>query len=150
MLWGDGFEIETIINIRVAKAGLRIAEVPSHEANRMYGASNLHAVRDGFRVLKAIRKERSQLCRPPAASGTGRARGRPIDSAPTSKLVELHGSVEGRHATELIELADATVTDLRVIRPRPGRHRPGSIVPVPAAPARIVASRRPATARPGA
>jgi len=61
MLWGDGFEIETIIHTRVARAGLRIAEVPSHEANRLYGTSNLHAVRDGFRVLKAIRNERKRV-----------------------------------------------------------------------------------------
>ena len=31
MLWGDGFEIETLINCRFARAGLRIAEVPSFE-----------------------------------------------------------------------------------------------------------------------
>ena len=28
-LWGDGFEVETLIHVRVAKAGLVVAEVPS-------------------------------------------------------------------------------------------------------------------------
>ncbi len=54
----DGFEIETLMNIRAAKAGLRIHEIPSHERNRIHGASNLRAVRDGWRVLKTIIRER--------------------------------------------------------------------------------------------
>ena len=54
----DGFEVETLINIRIAQAGLRVTEVPSFEANRIFGASNLHAVRDGIRVFKTIVRER--------------------------------------------------------------------------------------------
>ncbi len=54
-LWGDGFEIETVINCRFAAAGARIAEVPSVEKLRMFGESNLHAVSDGLRVLKTLR-----------------------------------------------------------------------------------------------
>ncbi|GAA3778542.1 hypothetical protein GCM10022403_011550 [Streptomyces coacervatus] len=54
-----GFEIETLINIRVVKAGLKVQEIPSYEYLRIHGASNLRAVRDGFRVLKVILKERS-------------------------------------------------------------------------------------------
>ncbi len=57
MLWGDGFEIETLINCRVAAAKLRVAEVPSVELLRLFGASNLHAVKDGLRVLKTIGTE---------------------------------------------------------------------------------------------
>jgi glycosyltransferase involved in cell wall biosynthesis len=53
-LRGDGFEIETMINIRVAAAGLQIDEIASVEAARHYGDSNLHAVRDGLRVLRTI------------------------------------------------------------------------------------------------
>src|SRR5579859_8023998 len=53
-LWGDGFEVETLIHVRVAKAGLRVAEVPSYEYPRLHGASNLHATRDGLRVLHTI------------------------------------------------------------------------------------------------
>lgn len=53
-----GFEIETLMNIRVVKAGLRVQEVPSHEYLRIHGVSNLRAVRDGLRVLKVILKEK--------------------------------------------------------------------------------------------
>lgn len=53
----DGFEVETLMNVRAAKAGLKVHEVPSHERNRIHGESNLRAVRDGFRVLKTILKE---------------------------------------------------------------------------------------------
>ena len=58
MLWGDGFEVETLINVRIAKAGLRVTEVPSFETVRHYGASNLNAFSDGMRVLRTIRVER--------------------------------------------------------------------------------------------
>jgi glycosyltransferase involved in cell wall biosynthesis len=54
----DGFEVETLISIRSAKARLRVVEVPSFERNRLYGESNLHAVRDGCRVLRTIVRER--------------------------------------------------------------------------------------------
>ena len=56
--WGDGFEVETLINVRVAKAGLKIEEVPSFESVRIHGTSNLNAVSDGLRVLKTIATER--------------------------------------------------------------------------------------------
>jgi hypothetical protein len=57
-LWGNGFEIETIINTRIAKAGLSIVEVPSYEFNRIHGESNLNTWRDGYRVLHALLIER--------------------------------------------------------------------------------------------
>ncbi|MEV0369634.1 glycosyltransferase family 2 protein [Streptomyces sp. NPDC050636] len=53
-----GFEVETLMNIRVVKAGLRVQEIPSHEYLRIHGVSNLRAVRDGLRVLKVILRER--------------------------------------------------------------------------------------------
>jgi glycosyltransferase involved in cell wall biosynthesis len=53
----DGFEVETLINIRVARAGLCVAEVPSFEEDRIYGESNLRTFRDGFRVLRTIFRE---------------------------------------------------------------------------------------------
>ncbi|ROO58445.1 glycosyltransferase involved in cell wall biosynthesis [Micromonospora sp. Llam0] len=56
-LWGDGFEIETLINVRVAAHGLRITEVPSIEHLRIHGESNLDTVRDGTRVLRTILSE---------------------------------------------------------------------------------------------
>ncbi|HEY1359144.1 MAG TPA: glycosyltransferase family 2 protein [Thermoleophilaceae bacterium] len=54
----DGFEVETLINIRVARAGLEVVEVPSYEYDRMHGESNLRTFRDGWRVLGTIFKER--------------------------------------------------------------------------------------------
>ena len=57
-LWGDGFEVETLIHVRVAKARLTIVEVPSFEYSRIHGVSNLNAVGDGIRVLRTILKER--------------------------------------------------------------------------------------------
>ncbi len=54
----DGFEIETLINIRMHMAGLKIAEVTSVEYQRIHGTSNLNAVRDGLRILKLIVQER--------------------------------------------------------------------------------------------
>jgi glycosyltransferase involved in cell wall biosynthesis len=57
-LWGDGFEIETLIHVRVANAGLVVAEVPSFEHSRIHGVSNLNAFRDGRRVLRTILSER--------------------------------------------------------------------------------------------
>jgi glycosyltransferase involved in cell wall biosynthesis len=53
----DGFEVETLINIRVAKAGLVVHEVPSYEGHRVHGVSNLNAYRDGIRVLRTIMGE---------------------------------------------------------------------------------------------
>ncbi len=53
-----GFEIETLMNIRAAKVGLMIHEIPSHEHRRKFGASKLRAFRDGWRILKVIVRER--------------------------------------------------------------------------------------------
>jgi glycosyltransferase involved in cell wall biosynthesis len=56
-LWGDGFEIETLINIRVAASGMRVEEVSSIEHLRIHGESNLNTFRDGTRVLRTILSE---------------------------------------------------------------------------------------------
>jgi glycosyltransferase involved in cell wall biosynthesis len=58
-LWGDGFEIETLIHVRVAEEGLLVTEVPSFEYPRLHGVSNLDAFSDGLRVLSTILIERS-------------------------------------------------------------------------------------------
>jgi hypothetical protein len=52
-----GFEVETLINLRIAGAGMKITEVPSYEADRIHGQSNLNTFRDGFRVLGTILRE---------------------------------------------------------------------------------------------
>jgi glycosyltransferase involved in cell wall biosynthesis len=54
----DGFEVETVMNVRAAKAGLAIQEIPSHEHLRLHGMSNLNVMRDGMRIAKFILRER--------------------------------------------------------------------------------------------
>jgi glycosyltransferase involved in cell wall biosynthesis len=54
----DGFEVETLINVRALKNHLNIVEVASFEAPRISGMSNLRAIPDGWRVLTTILRER--------------------------------------------------------------------------------------------
>ncbi|OIQ52784.1 glycosyltransferase family 2 protein [Neomoorella thermoacetica] len=54
---GNGFEVETEINIKIKKAGLKVIEVPSYEAPRLNGKGNLHSLKDGWRILKTIFRE---------------------------------------------------------------------------------------------
>jgi glycosyltransferase involved in cell wall biosynthesis len=56
-LMSDGFEIETEMNVRALRVGLKVVEVPSFEAKRIHGISNLNTMKDGFRVLQQIVKE---------------------------------------------------------------------------------------------
>ncbi|GIM93985.1 glycosyltransferase family 2 protein [Paractinoplanes toevensis] len=60
-LWGDGFEIETMINIRAAADGMKVGEVGSIEHARIHGESNLNTFRDGFRVLRTIFSEYGRM-----------------------------------------------------------------------------------------
>jgi glycosyltransferase involved in cell wall biosynthesis len=53
----NGFEIETAMAVRAAKARLKVVEVASHERNRIHGTTNLRTFRDGWRVLRTIVKE---------------------------------------------------------------------------------------------
>lgn len=53
-----GFEVETQLFLRATHAGLRVVEVPSFEAPRRFGTSNLHTFRDGWRVFTTILAER--------------------------------------------------------------------------------------------
>jgi glycosyltransferase involved in cell wall biosynthesis len=57
-LRSTGFEIETEMNIRALLSGIKVTEVPSFESPRVNGSSNLHAVRDGLRILRWIAQER--------------------------------------------------------------------------------------------
>lgn len=54
----SGFEVETMMNIRVLREGLRVTEVPSFEAKRIYGQGRLRTFPDGWRVLRTIVAER--------------------------------------------------------------------------------------------
>ena len=53
-LRSTGFEIETEMCVNAVRAGLRMAEVASHESDRRFGVSNLNTFRDGWRVLKTM------------------------------------------------------------------------------------------------
>lgn len=64
-LQSDGFEIETEIVVRSILADMSVAEVPSIEATRRHGRSNLHPVRDGLRVLHTLVRARLDERRPP-------------------------------------------------------------------------------------
>jgi glycosyltransferase involved in cell wall biosynthesis len=54
----DGFEIETLMNIRALRAGLKVVEVASFEEARLHGDAKLRALPDGWRVAKTILRER--------------------------------------------------------------------------------------------
>lgn len=53
-LKSTGFEIETEMCVNAVRAGLKMAEVASHESNRRHGESNLNTFRDGWRVLRTM------------------------------------------------------------------------------------------------
>jgi len=92
LLDAEGFEIEAVMNLRAVRAGLKIWEVPSFEAERIHGNGNLVTFPDGWRVLKAIIRERffplqrvpevSALVRP--LSPAGLAVAEHAEPAPTS------------------------------------------------------------------
>jgi glycosyltransferase involved in cell wall biosynthesis len=63
MLWGDGFEIETVLNCRVAAAGLTVTEVTSVERARIFGDTNLRTFADGSRVLRTLFAEAARARR---------------------------------------------------------------------------------------
>ncbi|WP_433327036.1 glycosyltransferase family 2 protein [Spirillospora sp. CA-294931] len=67
-LESTGFEIETEMCVNAVRAGLRMAEVASHETERRFGESNLNTFRDGWRVLKTMvrLRFRGRLDAPPA------------------------------------------------------------------------------------
>ena len=54
----EGFEVEALISVQIAKHGLRWTEVPSFEEPRRHGHSNLRPFRDGLRILGILLRER--------------------------------------------------------------------------------------------
>jgi glycosyltransferase involved in cell wall biosynthesis len=74
-----GFEVESLMNIRAAKLGLKVAEVPCYERARFNGSSNLHPIRDGLRVLRVILRERFKRTEPTAHVYV-------VEPAPTAEL----------------------------------------------------------------
>lgn len=97
-LWGDGFEVETLIHVRAAKAGLVVVEVPSFEHSRIYGQSNLSTFRDGMRVLKTIltehHRDRQEAAVPAGATLAGAVPAQsPAPDAPAGLAGPLAGMV---------------------------------------------------------
>jgi glycosyltransferase involved in cell wall biosynthesis len=90
-LWGDGFEIETLIHMRVAEEGLRVAEVPSFEHPRIHGVSNLDAFSDGLRVLATILVERRRARRRRRARGDATVARTAV--APTRGLIHMEAAL---------------------------------------------------------
>ncbi|HEY0317909.1 MAG TPA: glycosyltransferase [Solirubrobacterales bacterium] len=81
-----GFEVETLINLRIAAAGMKITEVPSYEEERISGQSNLNTFRDGFRVLGTILSEARRRRtihgdRPPASAAESAVAEQPARAA---------------------------------------------------------------------
>jgi hypothetical protein len=91
MLCGDGFEIETVLNCRIAAAGLRITEVPSVERQRIFGQTNLRTFVDGARVLRTLAAERRR-----AVGRRARSAGRLVPGFATlgAPVTERLGDVE--------------------------------------------------------
>ena len=88
-IWGDGFEIETLLTLRVVRAKLKVAEVPSFEHLRIHGQSNLNTFRDGLRVLRTIFREWPRRASRPVevesegdVAATRTLRSRPVDHSP--------------------------------------------------------------------
>jgi glycosyltransferase involved in cell wall biosynthesis len=102
---GAGFEIETMMNVRALRAGLRITEVPSFERSRIHGVSNLRTFRDGWQVLLTILRERLPA-RPSSMSwhptpNANDADGDAIGSAPWPRLVPVMDQLLAADADEI-------------------------------------------------
>jgi glycosyltransferase involved in cell wall biosynthesis len=87
MMWGDGFEIETVLTCRVAAANLNVTEVPSFELDRIHGLSNLNAVSDGVRVLRTIGTERRRSRDRLSAQRAERRRRRAVEAVHAGELI---------------------------------------------------------------
>jgi glycosyltransferase involved in cell wall biosynthesis len=72
-LTSPGFEIETELVLKSARAGLAIIEVPSFESPRRHGNSNLNTFRDGWRVLRTLMRQRFAAQDAPAEAADSQA-----------------------------------------------------------------------------
>jgi glycosyltransferase involved in cell wall biosynthesis len=86
----NGFEVETVLSIRAARAGLRVHEIPSYEHARVHGVSNLRILRDGWRIAKVIMRERFPGSKHPQSKGAGES----APEIPAVPLVAAH-AIEG-------------------------------------------------------
>ena len=113
---GAGFEIETMMNVRALREGLRITEVPSFEQSRIHGVSNLRTFRDGWQVLMTILRERLPARRSSltwaAASGYDGAGGSAAGAQPRPHLVPVMDPVSMAEAELGFERREAIGSDL--------------------------------------
>jgi hypothetical protein len=115
MVWGDGFEIETLLTCRFALAGMKIAEVASTERERIHGETNLRTFADGMRVLRTLGRECAPVTRRrPARRAAALATVRAV--APLAPITPL--SVMSAPVDEAVAITrEATVTS--IVRPAP-------------------------------
>lgn len=111
-----GFEVETLMNIRAAKANLVVHEVPSYEGHRVHGVSNLKATRDGLRVLRTVlgeythrqRKQRPDRSVPRGYGWDGIERRRSSDSG-DARAGQPERRAHGRRASDRSVMPESTV-----------------------------------------
>jgi glycosyltransferase involved in cell wall biosynthesis len=120
-IWGDGFEIETMINIRAAVDGMKVGEVGSVEHRRIHGETNLNTFRDGFRVLRTIFSEYGRA-RSQRKSGEKQANGVIVHQQPGAGRVQ--------HGMGLTPASAAHPTDPRNRKREDVGTRSGDIKPV--------------------
>ena len=107
MVWGDGFEIETLLTCRFALAGMKVVEVASTERERIHGETNLRTFADGMRVLRTLGRE----CAPVTRRRPAR---RAAALAPVTSLSVISAPV----VDEAVAITrEATVTS--IVRPAP-------------------------------
>ena len=119
LLWGDGFEIETLLTCRFAAVGARVTEVASVERERIHGETNLRTFADGFRVLRTLARE---WVRPAPARVPARA----------VAVVEPVAVTAPREAVEVTDVIDM-VPAPRPVRPVRTRLPLRSVLPTRAA-----------------
>ena len=97
MIWGDGFEIDTLINCRVAAANLDVTEVPCVELLRPFGTGSLHSLEDGLRVFKTVATEWRRTHRgKPWATGSGRGPAHAEVTGARPPAIDLHPNLSAK------------------------------------------------------
>jgi hypothetical protein len=112
MVWGDGFEIETVINCRMAAAQVTITEVPSVELSRIHGVSNLRTFSDGTRVLRTIAAEHRRASRGQAPTITSRDQAEALQH-PRTDLIDDHPELTLEDELAFFDLDPTPSTNLR-------------------------------------
>jgi glycosyltransferase involved in cell wall biosynthesis len=112
MVWGDGFEIETVINCRMAAAQVIITEVPSIELSRIHGVSNLRTFSDGTRVLRTIAAEHHRARRNQAPAITARHQAEALHH-PRTDLIDTHPELTLEDELALLDLDPTPSVNVR-------------------------------------